>query len=510
VVARRLAEAETHVRAGRTGKAEAAYRQVVRRSPTCAPALHALGLLARGRGQLSYAVQLLARAADAAPTDAAVASDLGLALKAAGRHDEALERLDAVARRLAPHAPEAHANLGVALNAAGRAAEAVAAFRAAVALRPHDPELHYNLGNGLLAAGAPADAEAAYRWALGIAPWHARARTNLGSALKEQGRLAEAAACFAEALARDPGCADAGWNLALAHLARGDWRDGWRLYEWRRSLADFALRRIDAPAWDGSPLAGRALLVHAEQGLGDTLQFLRYLPLLADRGGEVAFLCQPALAPLLAGARGLPRVVTEPPRRFDVQAPLLSLPHLLDRPQPFAPVPYLAADATRIARWRDRLPQGGRTLGIAWQGRADYRDDRRRSIPLAAFAPLATLAGVRLVSLQKGFGTEQLATAAWRDQVIDFGAGLDRDGAFVDSAAILQSLDLVVTSDTALAHLAGALGRPVWVALCRRPDWRWGEAGDGSPWYPTMRLFRQDAPGDWADVFARIAAALNP
>jgi Flp pilus assembly protein TadD len=465
--------------------------------------------MARGRGQLNYAVQLLAKAADAAPTDPAVLSDFGLALKAAGRQDDALEPLTAVAMRLAPSAPEAHANLGVALNAAGRAVEAVAAFRRAVALRPHDPELHYNLGNGLLAAGVPAEAEAAYRWALGIAPWHTRARTNLGTALKDQGRLAEAIACFAETLAHDPGCADAGWNLALAHLAQANWRDGWRLYEWRRSLPDFTIRRIDAPAWDGSPLAGRTLLVHAEQGLGDTLQFMRYLPLLADQGGDVAFLCQPALAALLAGARGLPRIVTEAPRRIDVAAPLLSLPHLLDRPEPFAQASYLAADARRIVSWRERLPKSCKTIGIAWQGRAEYRDDKRRSIPVAAFAPLASLPAVRLVGLQKGAGAEQIAAVPWRDKVIDFGGELDRDGAFVDSAAIIESLDLVVTSDTSIAHLAGALGRTVWVALCRRPDWRWGAAGDRSPWYASMRLFRQDAPGDWAGVFDRIAASFE-
>jgi hypothetical protein len=294
-------------------------------------------------------------------------------------------------------------------------------------------------------------------------------------------------------------------------LAQGRYGEGWRLYEWRRAMPDFAIRRINAPPWDGSLLGERRLLVHAEQGLGDTLQFIRYLPLLGAKGGNTVFMCPPALAPLLAGARHLPPLATEPPNRFDVEAPLLSLPQLLGIAEPYVPPggAYLAPDPARIERWRSRLPREGRRIGIAWQGSRDYRDDRRRSIPLPEFAPLAHLPGVRLVSLQKGGGSEQIAERPWREEITAFGDDLDRDGAFLDTAAIMAALDLVVTSDTAIAHLAGALGVPVSVALCHRPDWRWGVAGDRSPWYPAMRLFRQESPGDWAGVFARIAAALT-
>jgi Tfp pilus assembly protein PilF len=469
--------------------------------------------MVRARGQTGHAIQLLEKAAAAAPDDPAVLCDLGLALKAAGRLDEAVETLSRVVT-LAPHAPEAHANLGAALNAMGRSDDAVAAFICATELRPNDPELRYNLGNGLLAAGRIDEAETAFRRTLEILPSHSRARINLGTAFKESGRYDEAIGCFRQVLTSpttDRDACDAGWNLALLLLAQGRFQEGWRLYEWRRAIPGFAVRRFDAPAWDGSPLGDRALLVHAEQGLGDTLQFARYLPLLATKGGHSSFLCPPALAPLLSGLRGIPALATDPAGRFDVEAPLLSLPHLLGLAEPYVPPSgvYLAADPSRVARWRERVSRGQRTIGIAWQGSTDYRDDRRRSIPLVAFAPLSRLPGVRLVNLQKGAGADQLAELPWRERITTFESEVDHDGAFVDTAAIMASLDLVVTSDTSIAHLAGALGIPVWVALCHRPDWRWGVAGERSPWYPTMRLFRQERPGDWAGVFAGIAAALT-
>jgi Flp pilus assembly protein TadD len=502
------------VRAGKTDKAEAAYRRIIEKSPGCAPALHALGLMVRARGQIARAVQLLERAADAVPDDPAIQCDLGLALKAAGRHDEAIERLVLVATLLAPHAPEAHANLGIALKAAGRWAEAINAFTRAVALRPNDPELRYNLGNGLLAADRATEAETEFRRAIELDPSHMRARINLGAALKERGNADAAIRCFegvTKGTASERDASDAEWNLGLVFLAQGRWRDGWRHYEARRRLAGFALRHFPNPAWSGEPLASRTLLVHAEQGLGDTIQFLRYLPLLRDRGVGAVFLPQPELRPLLARVTGLPPVVADAPPQVGAEVPLLSLPHCLGLAEPLVPGNgvYLPTDPIRTDRWRARLPAGERLIGIAWQGSPSYRNDGRRSIPLEAFAPLAALPGVRLVCLQKDHGANQLDRVAWRDRVVQFGDERDREGAFVDTSAIIGALDLVVTSDTSVAHLAGALGSPVWVALSDRPDWRWGAAGDWTPWYPSMRLYRQSAPGDWAGVFARIAAAIS-
>ncbi len=506
----RLAAARAHEFAGRATKAESLYRQILGKDARHAGALHALGLIARKRGHAERAVQLMSKAATASPDDAAVHCDLGNALKALGRLDEALAHHRRMVE-LRPTSPEALSNLGTTCAKAGRPQEALLHLLRAAALDPANPELLHNLGNGHLAAGNYEDARAAFERVTEISPGHVRGHTNLGVAYKELGRLGDAERCFRAALALAPDDADSGWNLALAHLMAGDWEAGWRAYEWRRRIPGFAVRRLDRPAWDGAPLDGRTLLVHAEQGLGDTIQFMRYLPRLAEENAGVSLWGQDALAPLLAGFSQHLAIVTEPPPRTDLHAPLMSLPHLLGLASPLVPEPaaYLSAEQTRVARWSRFLEGEEFNIGIAWQGRPGYAADARRSIAPRHFAPLAEREGVRLVSLQKAPGAEQLEALDWRDQVLDFGPELDNDGAFVDSAAVIAALDLVITSDTAIAHLAGALGARVWLALAHVPDWRWGLAGETSPWYPAMRLFRQDQPGDWPGVFAQIARALD-
>ncbi len=499
----KLAQARAHDVAGRGNKAEALYRQILKKDARHGGALHALGLMARKAGHATRAVQLLTRAADAVPEDPAVRCDLGNVLKALGRVDEAVVHHRRMVE-LCPDSPQALSNLGTTCAKAGQADQALDYLRRAVALDPGHAELHYNLGNVHLAAGNFADAAEAFTRATGISPRHVRAHANLGVAYKEIGRLGDGERSLRAALDLAPGDADAGWNLGLARLMAGDWEAGWAAYECRRRIPDFAMRRLDRPAWDGSPLDGRSLLVHAEQGLGDTIQFVRYLSLLAD--GDVRFWCQDALAPLLRGFMTPLTLASDPPPRTDLQAPLLSLPYLLGMAPPFVPQPaaYLAAEPERIARWSAELVGPELKIGIAWQGRPDYAADRRRSIPLGHFAALAQRPDLRLVSLQKGHGAEQLETLDGSVLELE----LDRDGAFLDSAAIIAALDLVITSDTSIAHLAGALGAPVWLALAHVPDWRWGLEGETSPWYPTMRLFRQDRPGDWAGVFDRIAVRI--
>jgi Flp pilus assembly protein TadD len=499
----KLSRARAHEAAGRAAKAESLYRQVLGKDARNAGALHALGLIARRRGRPERAVQLMAKAADAAPDDAAVHCDLGNALKALGRIDEAVFHHRRMAA-LCPDSPQALSNLGTTCVRAGDIEEALQHLARAASLDSANPELHHNLGNGLLATARFDDARAAFQRVIGLAPEHVRAQVNLGVAEKELGDLDAARHRFAVALELAPDDADAGWNRALADLMAGDWAAGWAGYEHRRRIPGFAMRRVDRPAWDGAPLDGRTLLVHAEQGLGDTLQFIRYLPPLAARSPGIVLWAQDALVPLLSGFCDRVDVTADPPPT-DLQAPLMSLPHLLGGAGPFVaePASYLSAAPNRITRWREKLADDAFNIGIAWQGRPGYAADARRSIPLDHFAPLATLSGVRLVSLQKGHGSEQLA--AFDGPVLDFGPDLDRDGAFLDSVAVIAALDLVITSDTAIAHLAGALGAPVWLALAHVPDWRWGLGGETTPWYPTMRLFRQDRPGDWAGVFERIA-----
>jgi tetratricopeptide (TPR) repeat protein len=403
------------------------------------------------------------------------------------------------------------ANLAAAYTAWGKPDRAVPLLQQALAREPEQAELHYNLGNAHLAQDDLTNAAAAYETALGLDPAHEGAGLNLGVAFKELGELELATVRLRRTVEIAPDNADAHWNLALALLAQGRFEEGWAEYEWRRRIPGFATRDFDAPAWDGSPLEGRTLLIHAEQGLGDTIQFARYLSGLSSLGGRILFLCPDRLAPLIASAFVGPEieVVAAPPRRFDLHAPLMSLPHLLGRPDPTAAEgPYLSAMPERVARWRPMLDAGFR-VGLCWQGNRIYRADARRSIPLRHFAPLAALNGVNLVSLQVGDGQEQIAEQPWGPQLITFPEEFDRDGAFLDSAAAIAALDLVVTSDTAVAHLSGAMGAETWLLLPHVPDWRWGTAGETTPWYPTMRLYRQDRPGDWDGVFRRVAAALN-
>jgi hypothetical protein len=297
-------------------------------------------------------------------------------------------------------------------------------------------------------------------------------------------------------------------------LLTGDFERGWAEYQWRWKAEQCQWRDFSQPLWDGRPLEGRTILLHAEQGLGDTIQFVRYAALVKQRGGGVVVECPTPLLSLLASCERIDRLMgrgDELPA-FDLQAPLLSLPGIFHTSLDTIPAdgPYLFADPGLVGRWRQELGGiAGFKIGIAWQGNPKNPDDRNRSIPLSDFEPLAGCSAVRLLSLQKEAGTEQLQKVAGRFPVIDLGSRLDEAaGAFMDTAAVMMNLDLVVTSDTAIAHLAGALGVPVWVAISFVPDWRWLLDRSDSPWYPTMRLFRQTRLGDWAGVFEEIKAAL--
>jgi hypothetical protein len=320
---------------------------------------------------------------------------------------------------------------------------------------------------------------------------------------------------FAEALRLRPDYPKARTNRALALLQTGDYEQGWREYEWRWRTDDFTLRDFGRPRWDGSSLKGRVILLHAEQGLGDTLQFIRYAPLVQQRGGVVVVEAPPRLLPLLGRCPGIDRLVARGAAlpEFDVEAPLLSLPALFGTTAATipAPIPYLSTDPQRGEHWSVELRALAEfKVGIAWQGSPTYRGDRQRSVPLRHFEPLARVPGVRLVNLQKGHGSEQLESVAANWGVVDLGPRLDEGaGAFEDTAAVMAQLDLVICSDTSVAHLAGALGVATWLALPLACDWRWGQKGETTPWYPAMRLFRQKHWGNWDEVFARMAAELH-
>jgi tetratricopeptide (TPR) repeat protein len=438
---------------------------------------------------------------------------LGAICQRQGRPAEAADHYREAVRRQPAYAA-AHSNLGVALRELGDLDGAIAAYEQALRLNPGAADTLNNIGNSLSQKGEYEAAAVYLRHALRLKPEYAEAYSNLGNVLRDSGRHAEALVCFEYALRLNPNHIEAHFNRALEWLRRGNFEAGWPEWEWRWRLKQFHPGAHTRPRWDGTPLKGRTILVHAEQGLGDTLQFLRFLPLVQQRGGRVLLACVASLHALLARSPGIDAMASldGPLPDCDVQVALLSLPGLLGITLATLPaeVPYVFPDPALVERWGDELADtDGFKIGLAWQGNPAQRVDRWRSFPLRVTSPLARLPGLRLFSLQKGPGTEQLGDVPDYG-IIDLGSRLDEGaGAFMDTAAVMQHLDLVLTCDTAVAHLAGALGVPVWVPLAYAADWRYLLDRDDSPWYPTMRLFRQSRLGDWAEVFERIASELD-
>jgi len=444
----------------------------------------------------------------------------GIALLGLGRTREALEPLER-AVTLLPNEANAHAQLGVTRLRLERYAEAVESFDRALAIQADLPEVSNNRAIALMWLDRSAEALSSLERALASSTGTAEVHTNKGTVLRTLGRSGQAAASFRRALALAPGDAAASFSLGLLHLSLGEFREGWPLYENRFRVPGLGGAPTDfrGPRWDGTAsLEGKTLLVYAEQGFGDVLQFCRYLPLLVARGATVAFEVMPALKAFLRSLPGPIQLIGrgEPLPPADYHCPLASLPLAFDTQLATIPakLPYLAPDPGRVARWTERLhPLPGLRVGIAWQGSVAVERflwARGRSIPLAALAPLADVQGVSFVCLQKGAGLEQLSGVSFRDRVADFSLELDSGAdAFVDTAAVMANLDLVITSDTAIAHVAGALARPVWVALNASPDWRWLLDRADCPWYPSMRLFRQPGPGSgWEPVVADMLAEL--
>jgi tetratricopeptide (TPR) repeat protein len=514
-VAEAMAQALRHYQAGELQQAERVCQEILQADPYHAEATHLLGMLAHRVNRYDRAVEYIEKAIDFHQVSKApFHSNLGLAYQALGRLDDAVASYrQAIA--LKPNFPEAHYNLGNVLQEQGKIDDAIASYRQAIALRPEAAEAHNNLGHALQEQGKLDEATACYRQAIALKPDHVEAHSNLGLALQEQSRMDEALACYDRALELNPQLANAHLNRAVLLLLTGRFAPGWPEYEWRWQCKPLTPPTFPQPRWDGSDLSGRTILLYCEQGLGDTLQFIRYAPVVKERGGTVVVGCPKALVRLVETCRGIDHLVPfgSGMPAFDVYAPLLSLPGLfgITNDNVAAEVPYLSANSRLVEHWRRELESlEGFKIGIAWQGNVQYKGDRQRSIPLAQFTPLAWVEGARLISLQKGPGTEQLAALAGRFPVLDLAGRLDEAaGPFMDTAAIMKTLDLVITSDSAIAHLAGALGVPAWVALPAVPDWRWQLGREDSPWYPTLRLFRQKERGNWEEVFLRIARELK-
>lgn len=486
-------------------------REATRLRPDFAKAHHNLGVALAQQGKPEDAAAALRQALQLKPDYAEACYNLGNVLKGLAQTEDSIAYYHR-ALDLKPDYGDVCINLGLARTETGRLHESVILLQHAVRLQPKSTLAHNNLGLALTELLRFAEAEGSFHQALRTEPMNLDVHNNLGNLYKAQGRMAEAVACYDMGLRIQPDSASTHWNRALAWLEMGDFQRGWPEYEWRWRRPQTPPRPFPQPRWDGSPLEGQTILLYMEQGLGDMIQFIRYAALLKQRGGRVIVECPPSLHCLFATCPGIDQVVVEgqPLPNFTIQVPLLSLPGLLDTTLATIPaeVPYLRADPERIAKWRAELgPIVGFKIGLVWQGNPKHGADRHRSLPLQVFAPLAAVEGVRLVSLQKGPGTEQIPDARPKLAVLDLRSETWND--FMETAAVIANLDLVVTVDTAVAHLAGALGAPVWVALPHALDWRWLLKRDDSPWYPTMRLFRQPAPGDWSPVIERMADALR-
>jgi Flp pilus assembly protein TadD/ADP-heptose:LPS heptosyltransferase len=466
-----LAQARAHHTSMRLKEAEALYRQILAQQPDHPEATHLLGLIALQCGHPQPAIELMAKSVQLAPGMPWFHNNIAEAFKAAGRWDLAIGAYENFLK-LIPNEPDAMHSLGVAQDRAGRTNEGVATLLRTMTLHPNFPKPYM----------------------------------SYGAILEKQARYDEALKHFEKACALKPDYAKARAGRAGAWLRAGDYARGWDEYEWRWRVEKFPGRRPaqGVPMWTGADLAGRRILLYHEQGLGDTIMFARYIPLVAARNGHVIVECPPELHALIREVDGVKEVV--PPKAspsYDVQLPLLSLPRVFRTTIQTIPrdVPYLRVPADRAAKWAGKVPDDGRKkVGLCWTG---GQTQPHRSIPTPVLAPLGRVPGVRFVSLTR----QRLANEAPLPiEVLDLMADVND---FADTAAWIDQLDLVISIDTSVAHLAGALAKPTWVALARHADWRWLLGREDSPWYPTMRLFRQPEHGDWGSVIARIAQQLT-
>jgi tetratricopeptide (TPR) repeat protein len=510
---------------GKLADAEQLYLQIMQGAPDSFGARHMLGVLRAQQGRSDEALALIGAALALRPDASDALLNYANILKAAGRLDEALQSYQQALKARPDYSAarkgldETTTLLAEALNrggneqlASGHLATALESYDRALSLAPHYVDACNNRAVALWNTGRFEEALAGFNSALSRRPDYVEAHFNRGNVLRDMLRLDEAMASFDRAIAIDPGFAPAHRNKGFCALLRGDFEQGLPLYEWRKKVSPpVEARSYPQPLWTGAEdVRGKTVFAYIEQGLGDTIQFWRFVAPLQVRGAHVIVSAQDGLITLLANAHPKAVLVDSQtvPSDFDYHIPLMSLPLALGLQPGAIPAntPYLFAEPARVTKWAPTIGEKGFKIGISWQGARG--GVTTRAMPLSCFTGLSRVPGVRLISLQKGFGSEQTSTLPAVETLgADFDAGSD---AFLDTAAVMQSLDLVITLDSALAHLAGAMGRPVWVALKRMPDWRWLLGRDDSPWYPGLRLFRQTADGDWDGVFAKMETQLRP
>jgi len=499
---------------GDEAKAEPLYRAALVLNQLHAEANYNLGLILHGQNRFAEAVPFYRDAIFARMDYADAYGNLGSVMKELGKVQEAMI-FYRQALAYAPLNPQSHSNMAVALNQHGLPEEALASFRRAIVADPAYVWAYLNMTPCLLDLGLTEASVAACRRGVTINPGLPILHHNLGASLKTLNRLDESIESFRQALALAPDFGEAHFALGQTLLMRGDYTEGWAEYDWRWTLADYAwLRNIHGeftqPRWRGEDARGKSILVYAEQGLGDAIQYARYVPHLQERGLKVILAVHPPLKPLFSSMPDVTVAVLDqalPP--FDLHCPLLGLPEIFGTTLDNVPaeVPYLHPDPAKVRLWRNRTAGAGLRVGLVWAGNPTQKGDRWRSPRLASVAPLFDVPGVQFIALQKGAGREDLATHPLPANVLDPG---DEIADFSDTAAIMAGLDLVITSCTAPLHLAGALGVPVWAMIPYSPHFLWGLQRLDSPWYPSLRLYRQDRHGkDWSGMIGRMAADLT-
>jgi len=530
---------------GQFAEAEQSSLQAIRYLPGLAEAYLNLANALLPQGRRDEALAASAKAAELEPNNAMIWCSLGLIQERSENWEKAQDAYKN-ATKLAPQLSSAQSGLARMYCALGEMSSAEHVLSQALQTQPNDTVLHCSMGAFCESKNDFQKAEKHYRQALSLNPGLVQAWVDLGNAQQNQERYAEAEEAYQEAIRIAPNHAEAHFNLGVLYQRRrlygqalssldcaieirpefveahwykafvslllGDYERGLKEYEWRLRQKANIPRPFIQPVWDGSDLNGRTILVHDEQGYGDTFQFVRYLPLVKARGGRVVFECHAKLSSVLKGVKGYDEIIERvsphhvPEIAFDTHIHLMSLPRVFGTRLETVPqnVPYLKADPERTQYWRERI-EGDRNfkVGLAWSSAGSIR-----SCSLSNFQPLAEVPGLSLYSLQKGPGSEQADTPPTGMNLIRLDREMDLTERFVDTAALMMNLDLIISVDTSTVHLAGALGRPVWTVLSAFPDWRWTHKGQESPWYPAMRLFRQTESGDWTGVFARVKEAL--
>jgi len=500
---------------GRYDEAIAAQQRAVTLQPDYGEAWVNLAITLQLTGALDPAVAACQEALKINPQSSAAFYTLGSCRFAQEQYDQAIDAFQQCIR-ICPEHVDATNQMGMALAALERYDEAIPYYRKALSYDSEPAEFYNNLGIALRKTGQHAEAVAHYQQALERDPASAVTHYNLANALQEMGVLERALHHFDRALALDPDYADAHWNRGLCHLLHGDFTSGWQGYLWRtRALPaqDLFPHVYTQPAWDGSSFAGQRLLVHSEQGLGDTLQFARYLPLVKQRGGTVLVETWPELVALVQSIPDVDTVhaISHEPlaeSQFELCASIMDLPRLMGTTVATVPaeVPYLQIDPERLRHWQARLQHPELTVGLVWAGRPTHGNDKNRSCHLCDFLPLLDIPGLRFYGLQKGPAAAQIKELPTARSLENLADAFDD---LMDAGAAISALDLIISVDTALAHLAGGLGKTVWTLLPHAPDWRWMRDRNDSPWYPTMRLIRQSQPGDWPSVFSQAADLLQ-